>query len=367
MKIAFDYQTFCNQKYGGISRYFVSLAKELVRLEQNARIFAPIHQNVYVQDLKRGLISGVGVPRYPPKSWSLLSSINRVIAKRAIKNWNADIVHETFYSPYKSGSNKMCTVITVYDMIHELFKESFPVNDRTTEIKKIAIKRADHVICISNNTRIDLINLLGISEKKVSYVHLGFDKLNSSSLDSLIVKKIERPFLLYVSSRNGYKNFTSFLKSIAQSKKLTDNFDIVAFGGGRFTPSELELIKRLGFRKGQVSQVTGSDTLLQSYYIQAHAFVYPSLYEGFGLPPIEAMAYGCPVISSNSSSMPEILGGAAEFFNPNEVDEMSCAIENVVFSEERINQLKDLGLIQYKKYSWSRCAEETISTYKKLL
>lgn len=366
MKIAFDYQTFCNQNFGGISRYFARIAPHLVRLEQDVRIFAPIHQNAYAKNLMPGIVSGVSVPRYPPKSWRLFTTVNRLIAKRAINNWNPDIVHETFYSPYKSSSNNRYTVITVYDMIHELFKNSFPINDKTTEIKRLAIKRADHVICISNNTRIDLINILNIPEEKVSYVHLGFEQLTFSLNESLIPLQNEQPFLLYVSGRNNYKNFDRFLQSVSQSKKLIKNFDIIAYGGGQFTHKELELIKKLGFRKGQVRQVSGSDTLLQSYYKQAHAFIYPSLYEGFGLPPLEAMAYNCPVISSNSSSMPEILGGAAEFFNPYEIDDITRAIENVVFSEERINQLQELGCIQFKKFTWSRCARETLSVYKKI-
>ena len=367
MRIAFDYQTFCNQKFGGVSRYFSSLAGQLDALEQDVRIFAPLHQNHYAKDLPTGIVQGFSVPRYPPRSWSLLTAVNLFVTRPAIKKWNPDIVHETFYSPHRSGPRTSPTVITVYDMIHELFKESFSANDPTTRIKRMAINRADHVICISNSTRVDLINIFGIPEEKVSCVHLGFEKFLPSALDFIAKKQIERPFLLHVSGRSGYKNFSNLLHSVAKSNKLLRDFDIVAFGGGRFTPFERALIKELGFGDSQVRWVTGNDALLGSYYKQANAFVYPSLYEGFGFPPLEAMAQNCPVISSNTSSMPEVIGVAAEFFDPNEIDDMTRAIESVVYSEERTRQLKSLGHMQLKCYSWGRCAEETLAIYNRLI
>src|SRR5947207_2687054 len=103
MRIAFDHQTFCNQSYGGISRYFVRIAEQLAASRHDVRIFAPLHQNRHARDLPLGIVQGVALPRYPPRSTSLFMPVNRLIARRAIARWKPDIVHETYYSPYASG------------------------------------------------------------------------------------------------------------------------------------------------------------------------------------------------------------------------------------------------------------------------
>jgi len=253
-------------------------------------------------------------------------------------------------------------------MIHELFKESFPPNDQTSRIKRLAIDRADHVICISASTRQDLIDLFGISEDRVSRVHLGFSQFPLSKGNADQANQVsERPYLLYVGGRLGYKNCAGFLRSVAASPRLIRDFDVVAFGGGRLLPTQLALARHLGFKDSQVRRVTGDDSLLGRCYEQARAFVFPSLYEGFGLPPLEAMAHSCPVISSNTSSMPEVSGDAAEYFDPSDTEDMNRAIESVVYSDERVKQLRALGQERLKEFSWRRCSEETLAIYENLL
>lgn len=370
MRIAFDYQTFCNQRFGGVSRYFVHLAKQLAETEHDVRVFAPLHQNQYIKDLSPENVQGFGLMRYPPRGERLLQPISlfiaRHVARHAIKRWRPNIVHETFYSPYRSGPETSCTVITVYDMIHELFKECFAPEDPTTHIKRIAINRADHVICISESTRRDLIRLFCIPEEKVTCVHLGFEQFLPQGKENITKYKVDRPFLLYVGGRAIYKNFNGFLKSIAASPKLMRDFDVIAFGAGRFLADQKEVINQLGFYDSQVRHITGDDNLLGFFYAKARAFVCPSLYEGFGLPLLEAVAHNCPVISSNTSSMPEVIGDAAEYFDPYSIEDMTRAIESVVYSNERINQLKIMGQERLKNFSWRQCAEETLNVYKKI-
>jgi glycosyltransferase involved in cell wall biosynthesis len=120
----------------------------------------------------------------------------------------------------------------------------------------------------------------------------------------------------------------------------------------------------LGFAENQVRQVSGDDGLLGYYYRLARAFIYPSLYEGFGIPPLEAMAHQCPVISSNASSMPEVIGNAAEYFVPNECESVRFAIEAVVYSEQRIDDLKKKGVARLSHFSWSKCTQETLAVYQ---
>jgi len=367
MRIALDYQTFTLQTYGGISRYFMRLAQEFLIFDEQVKIFAPLHINAYLASLPTESIHGYGLNRYPPKTIRFFLFYNRLVSRRAIGQWQPDIVHETYYAKHGSSSKKCPTVITVYDMIHELFHQEFSPRDKTVKIKQIAIARADHVICISENTKKDLINLYGISGHKITVVPLGFDRFANQAHSKQIQSTNGKPFLLYVGSRGGYKNFAGFLKSVAASSSLMSGFDVLAFGGGKFSDSEFSLIASLGFSSNQVRQISGDDTLLGYYYAKARAFVYPSLYEGFGIPPLEAMAHNCPVVSSNASSMPEVIGPAGEYFSPTSTEEMQHAIESVVYSDSRVAELKALGTARLAHFSWGKCAEKTRSVYRTLL
>ena len=367
MRIAFDHQTFTLQTYGGISRYFVRLAQEFIAVGEQVRIFAPFHVNAYLPSLPAECIQGKRLNRFPRKTRFIFTLYNNLVSRSAIPQWNPSILHETYYTQHIATSNKCPTVITVYDMIHELFAKEFMPHDKTAAIKKIAIDRADHVICISENTKKDLINLHGLPEHKISVVLLGFDQFTQRSYIAQSQPRNNAPFLLYVGSRGGYKNFTAFLTAVAASPALKSDFAVLAFGGGKFDSTELALIASLGFSKNQVKQISGDDTLLGNCYTNARAFVYPSIYEGFGIPPLEAMAHGCPVVSSNTSSMPEVVAKAGEYFNPTSVDEMRHAIESVVYSDTRIAELKRLGSARLAHFSWPKCADQTRAVYQSLL
>jgi len=366
VRIAFDYQTFVWQSYGGIPRYFTRLAQGLLNMEQQVGIFAPLYRNNYLPSLSQKVVHGRYTHRYPPKTTRLFLAYNRLMSRYKIARWKPDLVHETYYAKFGSAPQAIPTVITVFDMIHELFAKEIRITDNTAMLKRIAIKRADHVICISENTKRDLIRLHGTPESKLSVIHLGFDQFTTGESlpdsDSLFA----RPFLLYVGSRANYKNFTGFLKSVASSKRLASDFDIIAFGGSKFSSVELRLIHDLGLAEDQVRHKSGNDEILGNLYHSAKAFVYPSLYEGFGIPPLEAMAHRCPVISSNTSSMPEVIGTAGEYFDPYDTDDMRRAIESVVYSDSRVEELRKLGEKQLTAFSWDKCAQETLSVYRSL-
>jgi glycosyltransferase involved in cell wall biosynthesis len=286
MRIAFDDQVFCMLSHGGIARYFVRLAEQLIAREQEVGIFAPLHQNHYARELPSGVVHGFALKRYPPRSVSVLRSINHVFAKVAIKHWRPNVVHETFYSRWGSAPQSCPSVITVHDMISELFRDGLPTRDNSSKLKRMAVDRADHVICVSENTRRDLMELFGTNDRKISVVHHGFDRFLANSEANEKLPAQAKPYLLYVGYRSGYKNFPAFVRAVASFKRLKMDFDILAFGGGRFSSSEMALQAELGFQPDQVKQVAGDDKLLGHLYTQAAAFVYPSLYEGFGLPPL---------------------------------------------------------------------------------
>lgn len=367
MRIALDYQTFILQTYGGISRYFTQLTKGLVNMGQQVEVFAPLHRNSYLESLPQGVVNGKCINRYPPKTMRFFLAYNQLVSRYKISRWTPDVVHETYYAKLRSAPRQCPTVITAYDMIHELFKNEFSKEDKTAAVKRIAIGRADHVICISENTKNDLIKLHGTPADKISVVHLGFDQFAVNEGLQPTAMAVTKPFLLYVGSRGGYKNFAGLLKAVASSQKLLRDFNIVAFGGPKFSSSELSLVTSLGFAENQVRHFGGNDALLGSFYDAARAFVYPSLYEGFGIPPLEAMAHNCSVISSNTSSMPEVIGNAGEYFNPLDTSDMRRAIEAVVYSDSRVASLKTLGAERLTKFSWSKCAQETLNVYRSII
>jgi glycosyltransferase involved in cell wall biosynthesis len=367
MRIALDYQAFVLQSYGGISRYFTRLAQGMLYMEQQVGIFAPLHRNGYLSALPKEVIHGKYIDRYPARTARFFGAYNQIGSRFQMARWKPDLVHETYYSKMATAPRRCPGVVTVYDMIHELFPNDFPLKDKAVNFKRIAVERADHVICISENTKMDLMRLYGTSANKLSVVHLGFDQFLSTTGSTRFVTPSGRPFILYVGQRGGYKNFMGFLRAVASSSRLLSDFDIIAFGGGLFSSGELSEISALGFSEDQVIQKSGTDDLLGSLYNSARSFVYPSLYEGFGIPPLEAMAHQCPVISSKSSSMPEVIGLAGEYFDPADRDDMCRAIEDVVYSDIRINLLQQSGNERLTSFSWDKCSRETLDIYRTLV
>jgi glycosyltransferase involved in cell wall biosynthesis len=364
MRVAFDSQIFTMQVYGGISRYICSLAKALTLYSDvEPRIFAPLHINAYLPELASELVSGHKVPRVP-KTGRLLHSTSMMLAQPAIRRFHPDIVHETYYTRRPINSKDARTVVTVHDMIHEHSPSEFTKNDQTSALKRIATQRADHVICISESTRRDLLNFFDVPEEKISVVYHGFDTWSPGIPD---VGYRTKPYLLYVGDRRGYKNFSGFLRAYASSSWLHSNFDVVCFGGGVFSRVESEMFRKLGLSDKKLIQMDGSDNKLASFYCGAALFVYPSLYEGFGIPPLEAMSLDCPVACSNSSSIPEVVGDAAEYFDPRETDSIRTAMESVLSSIARRTDLIERGKLRCTQFSWRHCADEMLGVYRCLM
>jgi glycosyltransferase involved in cell wall biosynthesis len=365
VRIAFDHQAFCLQKNGGISRYFFKLAETLATDGQAIRVFSPFHRNQYAKQLASGVVCGTYTNDYPNRCADVAVALNGLVARHQLRAWRPAIVHETYFSNYRSGGVTTPTVLTIFDMIGELGLDGLkPTKQELRTSKKyVAVKRADHIICISEHTRQDLIKLYDIEPAKTTTIHLGCDSYVRPTVRPM---QIGRPYLLYVGLRGGYKNFDRFVQAVAFSKQLRESFDIVAFGGGAFSDAELAALRDLKFTPNQVVQVEGDDSTLANYYAHASALVYPSFYEGFGLPPLEAMAYRCPVVSSQATVMPEIIGSAAEFFDPIDLADMAVAIERVVFSPVRTQDLIEKGLEQVKYFTWDKCAQQHLDVYRAL-
>lgn len=377
IKILFDPQIFCAQVYGGVSRYFCELASRLPAVNSNflIKIIAPMYVNEYIKLVPTSLVRGFPAPKFIFRGFTLFSSYIKTVFRLIgiglgsiyIYLVNPDIVHETYFYPVHIFRRRTIKVLTIYDMIHEKFPSDFPPNDKTAKYKKLAASSADHIICISESTRQDVIDILGVEPNRTSVIYLGFNSFTLfQGVPNDMLHFFSTPYLLYVGQRGGYKNFEKFICAYVQSKSLSEIFKVICFGGGVFTANEIRLMNDLGINRNAVLQISGNDQLLGHFYKNATAFIYPSLYEGFGIPPLEAMSQGCPVVCSLSSSIPEVVGDAGEYFDPNDILGISNAIERVVFNENRITELKFLGSRRLTKFSWDKCAQETGEMYLKL-
>ncbi|TRZ96590.1 MAG: glycosyltransferase family 1 protein [Rhodocyclaceae bacterium] len=367
MRIAYDHQIFGWQEYGGISRYFYELAREMATTcGQQVKIIAPLYVNRYLDKAPDELQVFGTLSPYVPKSGRFYRFLNALIAAPLLQHFRPDIVHETYYASAGVAPRDAKVVLTVFDMIHERFKESVSAFDPVSREKIRAVKRADHVICISEQTRRDLLELIDINPAKTSVVYLGFSLIAAASRQTCNIT-IPRPFLLYVGKRGGYKNFEGLLKAYAASSLLRAEFDLVCLGGGGITSAERDLMQRLNLPAERVRQVSGDDAVLEAHYRAATAFVFPSLYEGFGLPPLEAMSFDCPVICSGVSSIPEVVGDAAALFDPYEAEAMRGTIERLVGDDALRQSLILRGRERLRVFSWTRCARETLDVYGKVL
>lgn len=365
MRFALDHQAFCRQPFGGVSRYFSRLAMEIERTDKHKiRIFAPWHISRYLDPLAPSLVDGRRLSHYPFQTKFLFKFANSVAARARIRSWRPDVVHETYFQAKGMAPKGTPSVLTVYDMIHERFPEEFWPWDPTRLNKKRAVERADHVICISDSTRRDLLDIFAVSPEKVSVVYLAHDRFAVSETEDP-AGPVEGTFLLYVGHRGGYKNFASLLKAFGSSNEIAMNVKLVCFGGGNFSQNELNFIRRYKVQ-GRVEQLSGNDQFLGHLYRSAIALVYPSLYEGFGLPPLEAMANDCPVLCSNTSSLPEVVGNAGLLFDPTDVDAIRYALETVLFTTSCRKQLIQQGRERLKHFSWKKCAEETVRIYEQV-
>ena len=364
--VAYDHQIFSAQRVGGVSRYFCEIAARVSALpDWQSVVVAPVHFN---EHLRSSTVRRLGchIPMRVPRTGAFYRATNVVLAPLLLHAASPAVVHRTYYScwPRTRGAK---VVVTVFDMIHEIFPQSFVSRDHTAVMKRRAVHEADAVICISRTTAHDLQRLLDVPPEKIVITHLGcaeaFSPASTAAGGDAAAK---RPYLLYVGHRAGYKNFARLLNAYAASARLAQDFDLVVFGGAQFTGAEQALIASSITGPGTVRRQTGSDSDLARAYAGARAMIYPSEYEGFGIPLLEAMSVGCPVICSNASSIPEVAGEAGEYFDPRDSEAIRAAIERVAYDDGRRQALIARGRARCLEFSWERCTAETLALYRRL-
>lgn len=370
MKIILDSQAFNYQKYGGVSRYYTEIFSILSN-EAGLEIITPwlYTRNLYYRDSKLfnksqkrnsyflGLLSKLGISiRKKSKKNNYSRTINTLLED------SFDVFIPTYYDPYfLNFINEKPFILTVYDMIHELFPQYFSDAAELRESKLLLIEKSAKIIAVSQNTKKDILTLYPhIDESKIEVIYHG----TSINVNENVNVNLPENYILYVGSRADYKNFKFLAEAIKELLKNDSNLFLVCAGGGKLDNEEKEFIKRLNLEK-QILQFDFRENELGLFYKKAICFVFPSLYEGFGIPVLESMACECPVVLGNHSSFPEVAANAGVYFDVNSKDDLKEKILKLIQSEELRKEFSVKGIEQIKKFTWENAAQQCLDLYRK--
>ncbi len=361
----FSHDIFATQRVGGVSRYVCELHNALCQAGIRSTVIAPVHVCYLLAGAERVL--GIRVPdRLQIRGATrIMRAVDRLAEPGALAlvagGGRGVVLHRTYYSSVLP-SRKYATAITVYDMIHERHPEMFSTRDDPMgRRKRLWCERADAVIAISDYTKRQLVSLLDIDPARVVVCHLGVTRVDPepAAHDRL---SASRPFFLYVGNRRGYKNFDRLVRAFSQSRAALDGTGLTAFGGGEPTTGELRCLDEHRVSH-LVSFAKGDDASLAARYATATGLLYPSLDEGFGMPPLEAMLHGCPVAASDAGAIPEVVADAALLFNPTDVESMTTAIDRIASDPALRASLASRGAVRAATFTWDTAARTTLSAY----
>jgi len=367
MKVLYDHQIFASQIYGGISRYFYELLQNFESDDgMGCEVSLKYSNNYYLKELDNLPYKTFFERRSFKGKHRLLNILNKKVSKEYVSKGDYDIFHPTYYEPYfLDFLNGKPFVLTIHDMIHEIFPEIFPLKDKTSERKKLLAQKSSKIIAVSENTKRDIIKILGIDKGKIEVIyHANSLKINKDV--KIMNIKIPEKYILFIGSRRGYKNFDLFIDAVSSLINEDNELNIVCAGGRDFNKIEIEKFRSLKIRD-KLFYYSGSDSILACLYQKAIAFVFPSLYEGFGIPVLESFACGCPAIVSNTSSLPEVAEGAAIYFDPTDKLSILNSIQKVIYNDKLRKQLINKGIERVKEFTWEKTAKKTKKLYNSII
>ena len=356
MRVLFDEQIFLLQKRGGISRYFVELIRAFAtspELGIEPILAFKATSNDFLQEIATELDLGIRSRETSTPQRFARSSFGTSFALPKV-----DLIHHTFYSKFFwTPRFKGPRVSTHYDMIPEMFGESsFGVNSHLSKLWYY--KNVDRILAISNSSKTDLNNIWPEVKTPISTTHLG------SPSKILNAKPRINGYVIYVGARSGYKDALTLLRAFAATpESLRTRLDFV--GGGRFTETELQVIDQLGISR-LVSQLDLTDAELEVAYSSAHVFVCTSKCEGFGLPVLEAMNYGCRTILSDAPALIEVAGDCADYFKAGDVTSLASVMTSALSEKSDSNPYLELGIRRAGQFSWMETAKLTAKVYQTL-
>lgn len=352
MKVVYSYFGLM-QRIGGVSRYFYEVISR-IRKDISVSICSVFISNEYFKSVLHRIW-------FSPKNRygvHLRVLIEEFIQCLFFLFGHYDVIHLTAERKTPFLWTRKPIVITIHDMIPELFRTDKKVIER----RRIAINKSAAIICVSENTKSDLLRIFpNIPEEKVTVTYHGYYPHKAD-----YGKVLEGEYILYVGSRTAaYKNFKTMLRAICPLLKERE-MNLVCTGDS-FNSEELKLINELSVENEVVNVGFVTDETLASLYHFASCFLYPSLYEGFGIPILEAWDNQCPVCLSYSSCFPEIAGEAAVYFNPLSTDQIYNAVMRILSDEQLRSTLIDKGQERLKLFSWDKAASKTLEVYKSII
>lgn len=276
---------------------------------------------------------------------------------------------EVFFTPahYAPRFCPVPLVVTIHDLSYFYFSEEFLKKDlyKLKNWTKYSVEKAKKIIAVSNNTKQDLIKFYSVPESKIEVIYNGYEK-RTINLD-LRFKNYDliKNYILYVGTLQPRKNIPILIHAFNKFRKNNPDLKLVITGKKGWLYEEIfNLVKKLALEKDVIFTGYVADERLAYLYRNAFCFVLPSLYEGFGLPVLEAMSFDCPVISSNSSSLPEVGGDACLYFDPKSKEELLKRLEELKNNEDLRKNLIEKGRERIKLFSWQKCANQTLKIIK---
>lgn len=360
ISILYDFQIMSQQKFGGISRYFFEIISRIEKMEEYS-ITVPLlcgnnyyFRNYYLfKQLGNITTKRMGVNYVLNKLFSLLSMRKKY-----------DIIHPTFYDPYIINKVSGKLIVTIHDMIPEIMQDELAFSKEEIENKKKYIEAADRIITVSEWTKKDLLQIYPyIDAEKIDVIYHGNSMVISEEMPTLV---FPQNYILFVGNREYYKNFMFFIENVTEILGKHQDLEILCAGGSDFSELEIKKFKELGI-ESRVRRFLMSDIDLQWAYRKAKCFVFPSLYEGFGIPILEAWTCKCPIVLADASCFKEIAGDAALYFEPGNGEEMKEKIKSLLIDTSLCNDICSRGLERVKQFSWSNAAEKTFQVYRKSL
>jgi mannosyltransferase len=355
-----DSTIFDIQIDGGISRYWFELISNIARRhdEWNLTLLAdPLTRNRFGRRLIAETKDNPNVRIHS----NAASQIGRLFGPWLSNDHRGSLWHSSYYRlPIHP---KILSVCTVYDFIYERHA-SLAQARLHAWLKRKAILRASQIICISQATKRDLCQLYPqVSDNKCHVVHLGPSRAFHAA--KTVVAQNDRqattPYVLFVGGRSGYKNFSV----VVRATEAVVGQELVVVGGGRLLRSELDLLRKRLPNRHRIFE-TPTDEKLCDLYQGATALAYLSRLEGFGFPPLEAMASGCPVIAMDTSSIPEVVGDGGILLSREDPAAVAEAIRAVTLHERRTGIIEK-GLKRAAMFSWDRAVDETVAIYERAI
>ena len=370
MELTLDGLIYQRQQKGGISRMFNEVLPRMcqadpdlkIRLVTTGQSAQALPHHPQIHPLRKFSLDDY---LWPKRLWWPVEDSLRTLALRQVSNRSPTSVwHSTYYSIPDRWRGP--AVVSVYDLIHEKFAHLFTGArwERTREQMKKAVLKADLLLCISETTAQDLAEIHGIPEDRIAVAPLSHSPVFSRIADPPTTTD-EKPFLLTVGARFGhpafqYKNAMLFLRAFSRWKR-SNEFDLVCVSE-RWSSQEHAILSELGLAARTRLLESISDEELAGLYRNAAAFVYPSKYEGFGIPVLEALAARCPVVASRVPSSVEVGDDVPFYFGAEDDEEVMEAVDLAVNTGRQPGRIAR-GLDVVKRFSWDKTTHAILDAY----